>query len=105
MYLFLRANRPIFQKNFPLKIFLAMKLTILFIFLFCIQSFSNSNAQGITIVENNITLNKFFSLIEQQSGYSFFYKGSTVKDIKVSIAVKNATIEQALSIGLKDQPL
>lgn len=104
MYLNLGVKIPGFRRFFPLKIFLVMKLIILLITTFCVQVSANSYAQRISFSATDVTLNKVFSVIEQQSGYSFFYKGSLIKNSRVSVSIKNADIEEALSSVLRDQP-
>lgn len=104
MYLNLGVKIPGFRRFFPLKIFLVMKLVILLIATFCLQVSAKSYAQRINFSGNDVTLNKVFSVIEKQSGYSFFYKGSLIKNSRVSVDIENASIEEALTSILKDQP-
>ncbi|MEN0053301.1 MAG: TonB-dependent receptor [Mucilaginibacter sp.] len=82
-----------------------MKLVIIMLTVFCVQASARSYAQQISLSENNASLAKVFSSIEKQSGYDFFYKGSLLQNIKVSVHLNNATLQQALSTILKDQPL
>jgi TonB-linked SusC/RagA family outer membrane protein len=56
-----------------------------------------SNAQTITIKANKNTLRSVMNKIEQQSGYDFWYnKGSINESEKVSIEIKEQSLEAAL---------
>jgi TonB-linked SusC/RagA family outer membrane protein len=82
-----------------------IKLTIIFLIIAGMQVFAVGYAQQITLSGNNIRLTSVLSTIEKQSGYIFFYKGKSIKNTRVSVQLKNATIEQALNQILKDQSL
>jgi TonB-linked SusC/RagA family outer membrane protein len=60
--------------------------------------------QEISFSEKNASLNKVFNIIRQQTNFDFFYKGNAINNIKVTATVKNATIDQVMSLILKDQP-
>lgn len=61
-------------------------------------------AQEISFSEKNAPLNKVFNIIKQQSGFDFFYKGNAINNIKVTATVNKASIDQVLTLILKDQP-
>lgn len=66
---------------------------------------NDGDQDGITIKKRNVPLEKIFQEIEKQSGYQFFYKVSMVSKFKnVNVDVKKATIEEALTAILKNQP-
>ena len=65
---------------------------------------AGSYAQEISFSEKNAPLNKVFNIIKQQSGFDFFYKGNAINNIKVTATVNKASIDQVLSLILKDQP-
>ena len=50
----------------------------------------------LSVNKTNIALVDLFSYIEQNSDYLFFYKDSDVKNIKVSMAATNQTINHVL---------
>ncbi|OJY87438.1 MAG: hypothetical protein BGP14_08855 [Sphingobacteriales bacterium 44-15] len=83
-----------------------MKLMIPLL-LFCIfQVNANSYAQKITIVQKNLHLTDAFRAIEKQTGFLFFYDKDLIQSSgPVDILVRNATLEQALSECLKNEPL
>ncbi|WP_243732314.1 TonB-dependent receptor [Pedobacter duraquae] len=82
-----------------------MKLTVLFLTLFCLQLSANSFAQNISISGKDIALEKVMSVIEKQSGYYFFYKYNELKTgTPVSLNLKNVNVDQALKLAFKGQP-
>ncbi len=91
---------------FPSKLMRIMKIFTFFMIATCLQVSAKSYSQKITISESNAPLQKVFNEIERQSGYLFWYESNLVNpDLRVSVSVKNAEINQALDICLKDQPL
>jgi TonB-linked SusC/RagA family outer membrane protein len=88
------------------KILLAMKLTAVFIFAALLNVSAKTYSQNISIHQNNISVEKILKLIKKQSGYNYFYDEDAVaKTSKVNIDVNNATIEEALNLCFKNQPL
>src|SRR5690606_25478307 len=71
-----------------------------FIILFCILSITpvsaNSYAQTITIDYKDKPLALAFKDIRSQTGYDFFYNESLVRDSKITIRKKNASIQAIL---------
>lgn len=62
-------------------------------------------AQNITIKGENISLENALISIGKQSGHYFFYKYNEIKDARpVSLDLKNATLESALSESFRGQP-
>lgn len=59
----------------------------------------------LSVNKTNIALVDLFSYIEQNSDYLFFYKDSDVKNIKVSMAATNQTINHVLDTALKNTKL
>ncbi|WP_164974241.1 SusC/RagA family TonB-linked outer membrane protein [Filimonas effusa] len=56
--------------------------------------------------ENNVPIEKVFRIIEDQTGYVFFYEYALLgKAKKVSINVKDAYLSEVLQLCFKDQPL
>ncbi len=88
------------------KTWIIMKLTILLLLFFTLQVYAKTNAQRITIVKNNIHLSEVFKAIEQQTGFHFFYDKNIIQNTApIDVALKDATIEQALLTCLKGQHL
>ena len=85
---------------------LAMKITTVLLFSFCLTASADGIAQKVTISADNVKLEKIFKEIKKQTGFVFFYDVSVLQGIKpVSIHVKNETIEEVLKVSLKGQPL
>ncbi|WP_171972480.1 SusC/RagA family TonB-linked outer membrane protein [Mucilaginibacter polytrichastri] len=83
-----------------------MKLITLLIILACFKVSASVYAQTITLKEKNAPLTKVFKQIEQQSGYSFFYKNEMLKQMqKVSITVQNASLTDVLEKCFSNQTL
>ncbi|MEO9003630.1 MAG: SusC/RagA family TonB-linked outer membrane protein [Ginsengibacter sp.] len=92
--------------SFQTKAWMVMKLTIASLLFFTFQVSANGNAQQITIVKKNASLTEVFKAIEQQTGCLFFYDKAAIRNADpIDIAVKNATLEEALSVCLKDRRL
>jgi TonB-linked SusC/RagA family outer membrane protein len=88
------------------KFLLAMKLAAILIMASLVQVSAKSYSQNITLNEKETSIKKILVLIEKQSGYHFLYnKLDLPKNEKISITVKNATIEDVLNICIKNQPI
>jgi len=62
-------------------------------------------AQNVSISEKNTPLAQVFDELRKQTGYTFFYKDASVKDIRVSVSIKDVQLDKALNIILENQPL
>src|ERR1700759_1704481 len=92
------------KRGIILKTLLVMKLTVLLITVVCLHVTAATYAQKVTLNEKNATLDKVFDDIKKQSGYIFFYNNEVLNGIgRVSINIKDATLQQALDQVLKDQ--
>jgi TonB-dependent starch-binding outer membrane protein SusC len=89
------------------KLLVMTKLTVFFILLATLQSYSKGYTQGlINLREKATPLKKIFTKIEQQTGYTFVYRDSWMRDAKpVDITVTNAGLEEVLQICLQNQAL
>jgi TonB-linked SusC/RagA family outer membrane protein len=93
-------------KSLEAKTWMIMKLTIILMLFFTFQVTAKSNAQRITIVKNNVSLQEVFAIIEQQTGYHFFYDKDVIQRIDpINVSIKDATLDLALSTCLKDHQL
>ncbi len=87
-----------------IKTWMIMKLTIALLLICTLQASAKSYAQKVTIVKQNIRLSEAFKAIEKQTGFLFFYDKDLVqKAAPISIAVKEVSLEQALSTCLRGQ--
>ncbi|MGH2643066.1 MAG: TonB-dependent receptor plug domain-containing protein, partial [Chitinophagaceae bacterium] len=89
-----------------LKVFLAMKLTFLFMLIACLQVSAGVKAQSITFSKREASLEKVFMEIRNQTGYEFLYNTDAVAHAKVMDLHFNRTpLKEALDDIFKDQPL
>ena len=84
-----------------------MKWTAAMVLATCLQVSAAGYGQGkITLSCKNTPLDKIFSYIEEQSGYTVWYDNSILKNtIPADIEVKDATLEEALAVCCKNQPV
>jgi TonB-linked SusC/RagA family outer membrane protein len=88
------------------KFFLVMRLTTLGI-LFCIMQVSAATfAQRITLKAKNISYEKLFKTIEQQSGYTFVYDPDVLRTFpNFNIEINDANITEVMDKSLANKPL
>ncbi|WP_234998076.1 SusC/RagA family TonB-linked outer membrane protein [Parabacteroides sp. Marseille-P3160] len=67
------------------------------------ESYSQSTA--VSVEANQIKLTEFFSMIEKQSEFLFFYVDADVKDITVNVRAKNKRIDEVLQQALNNTDL
>ncbi|MEO6720213.1 MAG: TonB-dependent receptor [Ferruginibacter sp.] len=81
-----------------------MKLTAIILLAACLQISAKSFTQNVTLSEKNAGLEKVFSSIKKQTGYTFWYKTELLDEAKkISISVKNATLEKVLDLCVSGQ--
>lgn len=93
-------NRPLLK---PLLIVKAAAVLLLFT---CLPLAAKTAAQ-ITLSEKNAPLEQILKVISHQSGYNLFYDEALVKQKgkPVDITVKDASVDQTLSLVFSQQPL
>ena len=83
-----------------------MKITAFMILICIMQVSANTYAQKITIKKSNAPLKAVIEDIRKQSGYDIIFDANLINHLKpVTINIKEATIEKALDVCLKDEPL
>jgi TonB-dependent starch-binding outer membrane protein SusC len=88
------------------KLLRIMKLSILFLIAACLTANAKVNSQRISLSLQNAPLQKVFKEIESQSGYQFLYTNRAIsKARRVSINIRDASLEDALAMCFKDQQL
>jgi TonB-dependent starch-binding outer membrane protein SusC len=88
------------------KTILVMKLTAFLMLVACLQVSAGGYSQKISLSAHNIPLEKVLKEIEKQSGYSFWYKTELLKKSdKISISIKDASLDEALKKCLQNQLL
>ena len=83
-----------------------MKLTLVFVFFFCLQSFLPAEAQRISL-SGDYTLEKALTQIEKQSGgYTFFYNYELMEKAKaVRINIKMYCLKKPCKLYSTINPL
>ncbi len=85
---------------------LIMKFTALFLLVVCLEVSAGANAQKVTLREKNVPLEKVFRSIKKQTGYSFFFDESWLRQAgKVTVEIKDASLERVLDLCFSGQPL
>src|SRR5690606_28578430 len=87
-----------------LKLLLAMKLVVLLMSIATFQVSAKAVAQSVTLSVSNAPLSDVFATIEKQTGYHFFWRGAELSAEKVSVKLKNAPLEEAVSKVLGNLP-
>jgi TonB-linked SusC/RagA family outer membrane protein len=83
-----------------------MKITAAFLLTAGLHVSAKAISQTITYSARDVHLEKVFSVIEQQTGYGFFYKLPDLKDAKpVTVNFKNTPLQEALEKILQNQSL
>lgn len=82
-----------------------MKLTSLILLLGCLHAAARSTAQTVTLNVKDQPIEKVFSEIRRQTGYTFTYTQEVVDGIKtISLNLKDATIDETMVQCLKGFP-
>jgi TonB-linked SusC/RagA family outer membrane protein len=90
----------------PFKMLLIMKLTAILLLTAALHVSAAGLSQKITFSRNNATLEEVFEAIQQQAGYNFIFNSHMLAKAKrVTIRVKDASVEEVLELCFKDQPL
>jgi TonB-linked SusC/RagA family outer membrane protein len=85
---------------------LAMKLTAIILLTACLSASARGYSQRVSISAKNASLKTVFAAIEKQAGYTFMYTEDILqKASKVTVNIKDASVEEALATCFKDQPL
>lgn len=87
---------PLFKKR------LIMRINLTFLILLGLLSqISATGYSQITIKAKNISVKEIIGIIEKKSGYVFLYDDASLINKKVNLDIRGASIEAALSEGLK----
>lgn len=83
-----------------------MKLTALLILVASLHVNATGYGQKVTLSERDVSVEKIFTEIRKQTGYTFFYSSYILENKqKVTVTVNNASVREVLDICLKDQGL
>ncbi len=83
-----------------------MKLTAILLLVACCEISAEGLAQNITITQKNASLGAVLKEFKKQTGFSMFYDDALLKKSKsMDIDIRNVSVEKALTVIFKDQPL
>lgn len=83
-----------------------MKLTVILLTVTCLHLSARVFSQRINLNEKNAAFSAIVKSIEKQSGYKFFYDNKLINSqLKITISLKNASLEQALEQVLEGKSL
>ncbi len=88
------------------KLLLVMKMTAFLMLVACLHISAAALSQGVTLAVRDAPLQKVFIEISRQTGVSIVCNETLLKGTApVTINVKDVTIQQALDICIKNQPI
>jgi TonB-linked SusC/RagA family outer membrane protein len=106
MQLISNYKTPPGVRSLQIKILLIMKLATCLMLFVSLQVSANGVAQKVTLNENKASLEKVLKKIGHQTGYTFLYENKVMeKASPVTLKINEASLDQALTLCFKDQPL
>jgi TonB-linked SusC/RagA family outer membrane protein len=85
---------------------LAMKMTLVLLIAFVLQASAGSFAQQVSFSGKNVSLEKVFKAIEEQTDYVVFYNYGAIRNAKVAvIEVKNIPLNRFLDLCIEGNNL
>ena len=88
------------------KLLLIMRLTIILLLVATFQVSARTYSQKVTITGKDLSLERVFELIKQQTGYAFVADQRVIaKAPSVTLQVKDASLEEVLNKCLRNLPL
>ncbi|MEO6730333.1 MAG: TonB-dependent receptor [Ferruginibacter sp.] len=104
--LFLTNACPHVHRTGFAKLLRIMKLTTFIMLTACLYAKADGYSQKISLSFQNVSVERLFKSITDQSGYNFLYTNKVVSHARpVSISVKNASVEEVLDACFRDQDL
>jgi TonB-linked SusC/RagA family outer membrane protein len=96
---------PLFPRRTFIKAMRIMNFTAILLLAICLQVSATGRSQAITLHVKNAPLDHVFREIKKQTGYTFVYTETMLKESKrISLQVKNTPLEDALAICFTNQP-
>ncbi|SEM16768.1 TonB-linked outer membrane protein, SusC/RagA family [bacterium A37T11] len=90
--------------NLIAKIILVMRLTSYLLLISLLSVSAHSLAQRVNLERRDAPLQELFNSIRQQTGYALVYDGADIQQLRVSVHLTNASIDEAIAASLKDLP-
>lgn len=89
-----------------LQLLRVMKLTVVFLTVVSLSISARSFSQTVTYSGKNVSIEKVFSIFQQQTGYSFFYNEDDLNKIQpVSVSFEHVNLKTALNKMLESRGL
>ncbi|WP_161964436.1 TonB-dependent receptor [Mucilaginibacter endophyticus] len=82
-----------------------MKLIFIMVTVACLQVSAKTYGQFVNVNATNKPLKDMFKQIQKETGYRFFWEGDDISGIRLSVDIKNATLENALDQIFNGLPL
>ncbi|MFN0293599.1 SusC/RagA family TonB-linked outer membrane protein [Pedobacter helvus] len=100
-WLLVAGCKPIAKLKLPKSVSVALMLLLLT----CFKVTATVNAQSVNLTLKDASLETVFNEIKKQTGFSFWYDKEEIdKTSKISVSIKNASIQQVLEQCLKGLP-
>jgi TonB-linked SusC/RagA family outer membrane protein len=88
------------------KLLLVMKLTVILLITFFLQTSKASFGQKISIQANNVSVEKVFQIIQSQTPFRILYAEEMLSGLEnVNLNLENVSIEETLNACFKNKPL
>jgi len=98
-------KNPVIKRGLFKKIMRIMNISIFLITVACLQVSADGFAQSVTVSGENVPIEKIFSSIKNQTGYTFWYNLELVaKAKKLDVNIRNKPLKEALDICFSNQP-
>jgi TonB-linked SusC/RagA family outer membrane protein len=98
-------KNPVIKRGLFKKIMRIMKISIFLITVACLQVSADGFAQSVTVSGENVPIEKIFSSIKNQTGYTFWYNLELVAKAKrLDVNIRNKPLKEALDICFSNQP-
>jgi TonB-linked SusC/RagA family outer membrane protein len=96
---------PFFQRRTFSKAMRIMNFTAILLLAICLEVSATGRSQTITLHARNAPLDEVFRAIKKQTGYTFVYTETMLKESKeISLEIKNTSLQDALAICFTNQP-
>src|SRR5882724_4598545 len=83
-----------------------MKITAFILLIGCMAASATGLSQKLTLSLKEVSMQKLFKEIKKQTGYDFWYENRLLdKANKVSVEVKDLSLDETLQLVFRDQPL
>lgn len=100
-----RTARCYANRRAVLKFLMVMKLVFVLVTIACLQVSAKSYGQLVSVSGKDKPLTTVFKQIQKETGFRFFWEGDEISEIKTSVDIKNATLEDALARLFAGLPL